>query len=85
VLSAIDELKREMREITDLALSELKTRFVDNADRLYELVGALMLPNAELVDLIEGAYRPLIALYPAMVDADLLVAAQLDVIRHISR
>jgi hypothetical protein len=35
VLSAIDELKRE---ITNLASSELKTRFVDHAG-LYELVG----------------------------------------------
>jgi len=80
VLSAIDELKREMREITDLALCELKTRFVDNAGRLYELVGALMSPNAKLVDL-KGHIN---ALYPAMVDAD-LVAAQFDVVRHISR
>ena len=27
------ELEREMREITDMTLSELKTRFVDNAGR----------------------------------------------------
>ncbi len=51
VLSAIDELKWEMRDITDLALCELKTRrFVDNAGHLYELVGALMLPNTKLVE-----------------------------------
>jgi hypothetical protein len=41
-LSAVGELKREMKEITDVALSEMKTRFMDTAGRLYELVGALM-------------------------------------------
>ena len=47
------------------------------------LVGALMSPNAELVDL-KGHIN---ALYPAMVDADLVAAlhtAQFDVVHHIS-
>ena len=69
-----------MREITDLTLCELKTRFVRivQAVCLYELFGALMSSNTKLVEL-KGHIN---ALYPAMVDAD-LVAAQLDVVRHI--
>ena len=42
ILSVIDEIKPEMSEVIDIALSELKSRFSDKAGRLYELVGALM-------------------------------------------
>ena len=47
---------------------------------VYELIGALMSPNTKLVELNGHIIN---ALYPAMVDAD-LVAAQFDVVRHVS-
>ena len=78
VLSAVGELKREMKEITDVALSEMKTRFMDTAGRLYELVGALMSAETKLVEL-KGHID---ALYPTMLDAD-LVASQFDLVRRI--
>ena len=37
ILSVSDEIKREMGEVIDIALSELKSRFSDKAGRLYEL------------------------------------------------
>jgi len=66
VLSAGDEVKREMTEAVDMALGELKSRFGDNASKLYELVGKLMDPDTttdELHALID-------MLYPDLVDAD---------------
>jgi Domain of unknown function (DUF4371)/hAT family C-terminal dimerisation region len=77
-LSAVDELKRQMLEVTDIALTELKSRFHGSAGRLYEMVGALMnnvISIDELRDHID-------ALYPAAVDVDVAVA-QFDLVRHI--
>ena len=78
VLSEMDELKREMREVIDIALTELKTRFSDNAGRIYELVGALMSAETSKDDL----RAHINALYPTSIDADLAVV-QFHVVRRI--
>jgi len=79
VLSASDEVKREMTEVVDTALFDLKARFCDDAGKVYKLVGKLMNANTttdELQVLIE-------TLYPAFVDAEFAVA-EFDVVRRIA-
>jgi hypothetical protein len=73
------EVKREMIEIVDIVLSELKVRFCDDVGKVHELAGKLMNANTttdELQVLIE-------TLYPVFVDAEVAVA-EFDVVRHIA-
>ena len=77
-LSAADELKREMTEVVDMALSELNARFFGTGGQLYELVAILMDINTtseQLRELIES-------LYPDIVDAD-VATSQFNVVRHL--
>ena len=79
VTSVKDEVKHEMAEVVDTALSELDDRFGSNAGQLYEIVGKLMDKDTrpeELRVLVE-------TLYPDFVDVD-EVASQFEVVRHIS-
>lgn len=78
VLSAGDEVKREMTEAVDMALCELKSRFGDNASKLYELVGKLMDPDTTTDEL----HTLISMLYPDFVDADEAVA-QFDIVRRL--
>ena len=80
ILSAIDDLKRQMHEITDIALSELKARFSDNAGRIYEMVGALT--NADTTCSV--LHDHVDSLYPNATDSDLAVS-QFDVVRQMSK
>ena len=77
-LSASDELKREMAEIIDTVLSELKSRFYDTAGRLYDLAAALVNTDT-LSDNLRGHIE---ILYPDAVDVDLAVR-QFEIVRHI--
>ena len=77
-LSATDELKRELTEIIDVALSELKARFF-KCGQLYALIGALMNTDTECQDHLHSYTE---ALYPEVVDADVAVF-QFHVVRHI--
>jgi hypothetical protein len=79
-LSAVDELKRQMMEVTDIALLQLKTRFLDTsgAGRLYQLAGSLMTSDTACEEL----HDHINALYPDATDVDVAVA-QFDLVRHI--
>lgn len=77
-LSPTDELKREMIEIVDTALSELNARFFGTGGQLYELAGMLMDNNTipdQLRNILEN-------LYPDVVDAD-VVASQFSIVRRL--
>jgi len=77
-LSAVEELKRQMMEIADIALLELKTRFLDTTGRLYLLAGSLMKSDTSCAEL----HDHINALYPHATDVDVAVA-QFDLVRHI--
>lgn len=79
LLSSMDELKREMTEVVDMALSELNARFFGKGGQLYELAAMLMDSNTtseQLRNLIEN-------LYPEAVDSD-IAASQFHVVRHLA-
>lgn len=78
-LSALDELKRQVLEIVDISLNELKSRFMDDASELYLLVGALMQSDADKDQL----HAHVTNLYPDLIDADVVVA-QYDLVRKTS-
>ena len=67
-----------MSEVIDLALSELKSRFSDEDDRLYEL--NVTSRSSDVHRAILRAH--LEALYPNMVDVDMALA-QFDIVRRI--
>ena len=78
VLSAMDELKREMTEVVDMALSELKARFFGNGGQLYELAAMLM----DKTTTSEQLHKLIETLYPDAVDAD-VAAAEFNVVRRL--
>jgi hypothetical protein len=69
-----------MMEVADIALLQLKTRFLDTsgAGRLYQLAGSLMTSDTACEEL----HDHINALYPDATDVDVAVA-QFDLARHI--